>query len=1031
MKHIFLIIFLLSSLFEATSQSLDQVKEEASKMNIRSKQDILNELKKRGLTENEVRRQASLFGISYDDYVNQIIGNEQQTNQFNRGFDTTTSFLRYPMIYDSLSQEEEEEEFNFYSEDSILFFGYDVFVNNEFANKEYLIGNIDEGYILSPGDVLRIYVFGDNSYQTEAEIDLNGNILLPDIGVFMASGYTFKTLKNRLNTFLGKYFSGLIDLPKRSFIDVSLTQLRPVKINVLGESNSPGPHLVNGFATVLNAIYSSGGIKLSGSLRDISVYRNNQLIKSVDLYDFITKGSLDEDIRLMNNDIVFIPPKESSIQITGSIRKEAIYELKDNEGIKELLNFSGGLMPEASTNLVIERIIPVEKRKDSDIYNREITSVNVSKLFDDLGTSREIFHIVKKGETLYSISKRYNVQIRDIKKLNRINNNIISIGQRLKILSKSTENFLLVDGDKIKVNDISDKVLNKVVLNGSVNQPGTYPLNQYNNLRDLIIYAGENILPRTYLSKVDIYKEDISGNRSFKTYNLKNILDKIVDVKLDDQDSVYLYNLDEVKGELTITVRGFPNSIKEDLIDLDDKENLEKDLNFEKLFSKALDRFEVDNVEDLDRNEKKEFFDYIDDRLKDYDLDEDEINQEFEIGIDGLVNTESKEEEEEEEEEEVDQNTKTIFWSDGLTLYDVIFSSTSFEELKFKSKILNSRVDVKRFNVESGLFSTISFNLNNVTNNIGDPYYLIPGDEVIFYSKDVFSDINPSVQILGYVKNPGEYDLEENMTVENLILNAGGFADFADTESVILNRINFNDPLKSSDRYIININQNFLNGSDSLLNKNSTFLENFDVIQIYKLQGEYELNSVTVSGEVNRPGPITLEYKNASFSTIIDYAGGLKNTAYLPSSYIKRNGKNLFVNLATATNSLKKSNLNIIQDGDEIFISSTDGEVEVNGAVQNESSFIWEKGKKAKYYLKNSGGKLSKRGGKASVTFVSGSSKRIGFMRNPKVHPDSKIFVAFKPEKERAEGAFFERFTSIFGLLTGALTTVVLIKNIN
>ena len=437
LKHTFLIIFLLSFLFEATSQSLDQVKEEVSKMNIRSKQDILNELKKRGLTENEARRQASLFGISYDDYINQIIGSGQQNNQFNRGFDTTTSFLKYPIIYDSLYQEEEEEEeeFNFYSEDSILFFGYDVFVNNEFANKEYLIGNIDEGYILSPGDVLRIYVFGDNSYQTEAEIDLNGNILLPDIGVFMVSGYTFKTLKNRLNTFLGKYFSGLIDSPKRSFIDVSLTQLRPVKINVLGESNSPGPHLVNGFATVLNAIYSSGGIKLSGSLRDISVYRNNKLIKSVDLYDFITKGSLDEDVRLMNNDIVFIPPKLSSIQITGSIRKEAIYEIKQNEGIKELLNFSGGLLPEASTNLVIERIIPAYKRKDSDIYNREITSVNVSKLFEDHGRSREVFHFVKKGETLYSIAKIYNVQIRDIKKSNKINKNILFGGIMLKMVS--------------------------------------------------------------------------------------------------------------------------------------------------------------------------------------------------------------------------------------------------------------------------------------------------------------------------------------------------------------------------------------------------------------------------------------------------------------------------------------------------------------------------------------------------------------------------------------------------------------------
>ena len=262
------------------------------------------------------------------------------------------------MYQDSL--EDLQEDINFYSEDSILYFGYDVFVNNKFANKEYLIGNIDEGYILSPGDILRIFVFGDNSYQTEVEIDLNGNILLPDIGIFMASGYTFKTLKNRLNTYLGKYFSGLIDYPKRSFLDISLTQLRPVKVTVLGESNTPGPHLVNGFATVLNAIYSSGGIKLSGSLREISVYRNNRLFKKIDLYDYITKGSLDQDIRLMNNDIVFIPPKISSVQITGSIRKEAIYELKKQEGIKELLDFSGGLLPEASSNLIINSIYFIE-----------------------------------------------------------------------------------------------------------------------------------------------------------------------------------------------------------------------------------------------------------------------------------------------------------------------------------------------------------------------------------------------------------------------------------------------------------------------------------------------------------------------------------------------------------------------------------------------------------------------------------------------------------------------------------------------
>ena len=84
--------------------------------------------------------------------------------------------------------------------------------------------------------------------------------------MFFASGYTFSSLKNRLNEFLGRSFSGLIGSPQRSFLDVSLTQLRPVKVTILGESNTPGPHLVGGFATVLNALYSSGGIKTSGDI---------------------------------------------------------------------------------------------------------------------------------------------------------------------------------------------------------------------------------------------------------------------------------------------------------------------------------------------------------------------------------------------------------------------------------------------------------------------------------------------------------------------------------------------------------------------------------------------------------------------------------------------------------------------------------------------------------------------------------------------------------------------------------------------
>ena len=292
-----------------------------------------------------------------------------------------------------------------------MYFGYDIFLNNPFANKDYLVGNIDEGYILAPGDVLRIYVFGDNTYQSEVKIDLNGNILLPDIGMFFATGYTFSSLKSRLNDFLGKSFSGLIDTPQRSFLDVSLTQLRPVKVTVLGESNTPGPHLVGGFATVLNALYSAGGIKVTGSLRNIKVFRNNKLLKIVDLYDYITQGSLDDDVRLMNNDVIFIPSRNSSIELIGAVKNPYIYELNPNEGIKQVLNYSGGLLPNASSIAVIERIRPINERKSDDVYSRYLTSVDLSTAL----SNDKITHNISRGETLWAISKKYNVTVQDIK----------------------------------------------------------------------------------------------------------------------------------------------------------------------------------------------------------------------------------------------------------------------------------------------------------------------------------------------------------------------------------------------------------------------------------------------------------------------------------------------------------------------------------------------------------------------------------------------------------------------------------------
>ena len=613
-----------------------------------------------------------------------------------------------------------EQELRTKQEQGNIYFGYDIFLNNPFANKEYLVGNIDEGYILAPGDVLRIYVFGDNTYQSEVKIDLNGNILLPDIGIFFASGYTFNSLKSRLNSFLGKSFSGLIDIPQRSFLDVSLTQLRPVKVTVLGESNTPGPHLIGGFATVLNALYSAGGIKVTGSLRNIKVFRNNRLLKVVDIYDYITKGSLDDDIRLMNNDVIFIPARNNSVELVGAVKNPLIYELKSNEGIKQVLDFSGGLLPNASSIAVIERIRPMNERVNNDVYNRFLTSVNLSKALSD----DKIKHNISKGETLWAISKKYNVSVQDIKNWNNLFSNSLSVNQSLDIINN---NFKLIDGDVVTFQVISDKVLNSVTISGSVNQPGSYPFSTYNNLKNLITEAAQNILPRTYLGKVDIYKETITGNRSFKTYNLEEVLLDSINVLLEDQDEIIIYSLDSVQGEQTITISGFGINLSEDM-------------------------------EDADKI-----------------------------------------------------NSKTMFWSENLDLFDVIFSSTSFNEPEYESKFLGSRVDIKRYNNDEGLFNIIPVNLDELIDN-NEKFILKPKDEVILYSKSVSINIEPTISVNGYVKFPDEYRLESGMSVEDAILSAGGFEDFANKNTIVVGRKNLNTPLKLSDRYEVSIDLDYLNG---------------------------------------------------------------------------------------------------------------------------------------------------------------------------------------------------------------------------
>ena len=871
LPYTFVIIsFLFSTI--SFSQTEQDVISEANRLEINSREKAISELAARGISESQAKEMAQLRGIDFDSFLDNYLKNNKAGSKAAKATvsnDVVTELKVVPLDTVQMVTPKEVVE----PKEVENYFGYDIFVNNPFGEKDYLLGNIDEGYILAPGDELRITVFGDNNLEFVSKIDLNGNISFPNLGVFFAAGNSFATVKNRLKVFLGKYYSGLLSSPNRTFLDVSLTQIRPVKVSVLGNVTTPGPHLVNGMATVLNALYASGGISTSGTLRDVKVYRNNKLIKTIDLYDYITQGNIDQDIRLANNDVLFVGPRISSVTLQGKVKKAAIYEIKEGETLEDLFKYSGGLSAVASTNAVnVSRIKPFKDRNQELVFDRFLTTVNYS--------------------------------------------------------NQNSKGFVLTDGDVVTVQEILTKQKNKVFIEGNVNAPGSYALDIYKDLKTLINTGAKGVSINTYFQKLDINSEDSQGNLSFKTYNLSSVLNDKVTVALQENDRIKIYSLEEVRGEQKVTISGFVSE------------------------------------------------------------------------------------------------PKTVFWSENLSIFDLIFQSVSYDELEFQSKVLTSRLDLKRFDEQTGLYNLSQYSIDKLEDL--KTTYLMPKDEVVLYTKSVSEDIAPTFRVLGRVTNSGEYSLAESMYVEDAILMAGGFLEDAEKTYVNINRLDRDIETGSYSKLeTYQVDMDYLLGITKTPS-NPFILQNKDIVTVFAPIRAFEQPVISVRGEVKYPQNIVLDNDQVSMKKIIDLAGGFTTNSNIRSSYIVRDNLKLFVDLDKSLNNQST----FLIDEDILVIGSNLDPIKTSGGLVNPTIFSWDKGKKAKYYIKKSGG-TKKRIESMVVLQANGKSEKIGLFQNPTIYPGAQIIITEKPEKiDDGKNKFLDDFVRIFGVVTGALTTIILTKNL-
>lgn len=251
-------------------------------------------------------------------------------------------------------------------------FGRDIFNNKELTFEPEMNIATPQNYRLGPGDAVFIEIYGASQKTIEGTVSPDGTITIEGFGPVQISGLTVKEANSRLRSTLGKRYSS-------SKISLTVGQTRSIMVNVMGEVNNPGTYTLPAFATVFHALYMAGGTNDLGTMRNIKVYRNNRLVSTVDIYDYILNGKLTGNIRLADNDVISVGTYDCLVNITGKVKRPMYYEMKKNESVATLLKYSGGFTGDAYKKSV--RLVR-KAGKEYSVYNIDEFDMSSFQLAD-------------------------------------------------------------------------------------------------------------------------------------------------------------------------------------------------------------------------------------------------------------------------------------------------------------------------------------------------------------------------------------------------------------------------------------------------------------------------------------------------------------------------------------------------------------------------------------------------------------------------------------------------------------------------
>ena len=415
-------------------------------------------------------------------------------------------------------------------------FGRDIFNNKELTFEPNMNIATPQNYRLGPGDAVFIDVYGASQKTIEDTVSPDGTVTIEGFGPVYISGMTVEQANSKLRSTLGARYSS-------SKIKLTVGQTRSIMVNVMGEVENPGTYTLPAFATVFHALYMAGGTNDIGTMRNIKIYRNNRLVSTVDIYDYILNGKLTGNVRLADNDVISVGTYDCLVNVTGKVKRPMYYEMKKNESVGTLLKYAGGFTGDAYKKSV--RVVR-KTGKEYSVYNVDEFDMSSFQIADEDSVSVDSIlprfsNMVEiKGAVFRPGMYQVGGNINSIRTLIECADGLLeeaftarAVMHRMK--SDRTLEVIPVDVEGIlsgKVADIpiqNNDVLfiptkqemmeqQTITIHGEVNYPGTYKYAENETLEDFVLQAG-GLKQTASTVKVDVARR-VSNPKAWTTDSL-------------------------------------------------------------------------------------------------------------------------------------------------------------------------------------------------------------------------------------------------------------------------------------------------------------------------------------------------------------------------------------------------------------------------------------------------------------------------------------------------------------------------------